>query len=803
MPELHQTSGALALPPIRVPTTASGGEYLASRASDYGDGDEIVFQPQTINPKSRTVDVVWYGGATVPRTDPETGDPYMLRLDMAGCRIERLNSGAPVFDSHMSGLDMRSMFAGQMGTRAQRGSVVKAWADGPRGMATLQFGVEGENEDTDRLWSGISSGRIRNLSFGTTIMSKMPERDAAGNGRTMPHPSGQQAQVFVATDWEPFEISAITVPADFSTQFLGAQIGGTSTSVTVTTAAAPQPVAIAVPGAASLSVQGTGIERATSPKETQVMEQTVQTGTEARPTQALLDAERAEGARLERDRVSQITQMGVSFSLPALANQLISQGTSVEDARARFLTGQEIRAVGRSATNLGIATEFTENLVASGVSTQEARSRLLDEAVRVSRERFGAQLPDHRGELVITRDAADTQGKQMMSALLLRHDRRFYLNRTAGGQFFEGCGEQQQREAEDMGRNYIGYSLLDMGREWLQSRGVNTRGMDKLRLAEMILRSNRMHSNFELFEGGAESTSDFPAILANVANKTLRQQYQSYPQTFKPFCRQVTAADFKPVNRVLLADAPVLMQLNEKGEYHRGQLLDNNVSYTLATFGEIVALTRKTIINDDLQAFTRVPGLLGVAAARLQSDKVWAVITGNPSAIYAGDTTATNLFAVGHGNLYTGAGSNLSSAGVAALGEGRTGFRLQKGPNGTILNLIPRYIAVPAALETVAQQTIYPMNLAVTAVTAGVPEWIRSLTPIVEPRLDANSTTAWYLIADPTDIDTIEYCFLEGQEGVYFETRQGFEVDGIEMKARMDFAAAAIEYRGLQKNAGA
>jgi hypothetical protein len=28
--------------------------------------------------------VVWYGGATVPRMDPVTGEPYMLRLDMAG-----------------------------------------------------------------------------------------------------------------------------------------------------------------------------------------------------------------------------------------------------------------------------------------------------------------------------------------------------------------------------------------------------------------------------------------------------------------------------------------------------------------------------------------------------------------------------------------------------------------------------------------------------------------------------------------------------------------------------------------------
>ena len=57
-----------------------------------------------------------------------------------------------------------------------------------------------------------------------------------------------------------------------------------------------------------------------------------------------------------------------------------------------------------------------------------------------------------------------------------------------------------------------------------------------------------------------------------------------------------------------------------------------------------------------------------------------------------------------------------------------------------------------------------------------------------EPRLDDNSATAWYLFADPAQIDTVEYCFLEGQEGVYFETKQGFEVDGVEMKARMDLA---------------
>ena len=52
-------------------------------------------------------------------------------------------------------------------------------------------------------------------------------------------------------------------------------------------------------------------------------------------------------------------------------------------------------------------------------------------------------------------------------------------------------------------------------------------------------------------------------------------------------------------------------------------------------------------------------------------------------------------------------------------------------------------------------------------------------------------------------IDTIEYMYLEGEEGLFTETKQGFEVDGLMVKARHVFAAKAIDYRGLYKNGGA
>ena len=120
----------------------------------------------------------------------------------------------------------------------------------------------------------------------------------------------------------------------------------------------------------------------------------------------------------------------------------------------------------------------------------------------------------------------------------------------------------------------------------------------------------------------------------------------------------------------------------------------------------------------------------------------------------------------------------------------------------TILNVRPTFMLVPTALELTAEQLI-AQNLVPARSGDVVPPSIRSLQPISEPRLDAASTTAWYLVANPAQIDTIEYAYLEGQQGAYIETRNGFDVDGVEIKCRLDFGAKAIDWRGLYKNAGA
>lgn len=751
----------------REESTHSVAERATRETEVFATNAQVL--PVTANPDDGTIDVVWYSGAAVPRVDRSTGEPYMLQLDMQGCRFDRLNNGAPVFDTHFTGDDFKSLLAGKVGTRAQVGVVRQAWPNGDKGMATLQFDLG--DEDGAEMFRKASAGILQNLSFGTFIYNreKVPAQNGGATEGKPPYTNDKEMDLFTATDWEPFEISPCTVPADFNTCFLNAQPSG-------------EVMIIGAPDTGAAKAF-----RATSPhKEKPVMETktTQETGGDARVVnEQALAAAREEAVLAERRRVG------------------------------------EIQSLGATAIMHGVDKTVVAELIAKGASVDQATKELFAKLADVGEQTFVQRPGEAPGtmrineQVSVTRDGGEQRLASMQMALLLRADARFFLARRRDhngndlGEYLDGCGPEQQKRATEMAREYRNFKLIDMAKEALALRGMNPRGMDVTRIAELALQGPSRGPEF--FAGGAESTSDFPAILANVANKTLRQGYEAYPRTFQPFCRQVTAQDFKPINRVMLADAPALQALNEKGEYHRANLTDNNINYALGTYGEIVALTRKVIINDDLQAFTRVPALLGVAAAQLESNIVWGIITSNPAAIYAGDKTATTLFHANHGNLLTGVASSIdntvtNAAPLTALGKARGSMRIQKGPQGTPLNLIPRFMAVPTALETYMLQLVYPINIASADATKVVPEWVRSLVPVVEPRLDAatNGTTAWYLIADPAQIDTVEYCYLEGQQGVYIETKQGFEADGVEIKARMDFGAAALDFRGLQKNAG-
>lgn len=198
------------------------------------------------------------------------------------------------------------------------------------------------------------------------------------------------------------------------------------------------------------------------------------------------------------------------------------------------------------------------------------------------------------------------------------------------------------------------------------------------------------------------------------------------------------------------------------------------------------------LINDDLDAFTRVPAAFGASAADLESDIVYSILSGNPK---MGD--GKDLFHADHNNL-------LSAAVVSekALAAAYRKFGQQKGIEDRPVSIQPRFIIVPPGSRAVEARK--QITATTPSATGDVNTFAGRLEVVEEARLiPASGQDPWFLAADPSRIDTVEFAYLDGQEGVYTETRSGFEVDGLEIKARHDFAAKAIDWRGMSKNPGA
>lgn len=350
----------------------------------------------------------------------------------------------------------------------------------------------------------------------------------------------------------------------------------------------------------------------------------------------------------------------------------------------------------------------------------------------------------------------------------------------------------------DDGRDFAVLDLIDLARVSLEAEGISTRGLDKLELADRALAGASR-------SGGMQSSSDFPAILRNVANKSMLAGYEAEPQTFRPLVRVVDAKDFRPITRVQMGEAPPLLRVGEHGEFKRGTIGESKVEYALATYGRICGFTRQALINDDLDALTKVPRFFGIQASALESDLVWSQIITNPVG-----SDGLPAFDAGHNNLGTASGIN-----VLSVSEGIEAMRLQTGVDGrTRFNLIPKFIITTVAAALKAEQLI---GSAVPDMVASqsnnvVPSSIRSLTPISEPRLDAGvidpltgAITAgdrfgWYLGADPARVDGIELAYLRGERGPQTETRNGFNIDGVEFKIRLDAAAKLVDWRSFFKN---
>lgn len=334
-----------------------------------------------------------------------------------------------------------------------------------------------------------------------------------------------------------------------------------------------------------------------------------------------------------------------------------------------------------------------------------------------------------------------------------------------------------RHEVSEQARRYAYSTPVDMAKELLSLRGVSTMALSPASLVTRAL----------------HTTSDFPIILGDTVGRVLRDSYLAAPSGIRQLGRQTSARDFRSVNKIMLGEAPLLEKLNEHGEIKAGTMAEAHEAYKVETWARKIGVTRQVLVNDDLGAFADLARRMGQAAAETEARILVALLESNAG---NGPTLSNNktLFHADHGNR-AGTGAVISDTTLSAA---RLALRTQKGIEDRTIRVTPKYLLVPPALETDAERWLASVS---PAKASDVNPFSGTLSLIVEPRL--TSAARWYVTADPSEIDGLEYAYLSGSEGPQVESKSGWDVDGVEIRVILDFGAGFIDHRGWFANAGA
>jgi hypothetical protein len=444
--------------------------------------------------------------------------------------------------------------------------------------------------------------------------------------------------------------------------------------------------------------------------------------------------------------------------------------------------------------------EFADELCNSHVSVADANARIIR---AMATEPIGASA----GADVRVTASSDDKFYDAVSAGLIRRA-------------FKHGGFRNQPKIEVAGSDdFANTSIKQIAYMFVERMGVrnvhNIAAPDVARMA-MGHRPTLQRYRVERSDPAYHSTGSFANLMLDAANKTLLAGYEEAPYTWNAWARQAQSVDdFKPINRIRLSEMADPEQVPEGQDYPETKMSDSKESYKVEKYGSIFSVTWETVVNDDLDALSRIPAAQGVACRRKQNKAVYSVLTAN-----AAMADTFNLFnstaqfnaagaATGHANLSAAS----AAPSVTTLNAAYLAMMTMKGLNPSVtLNIMPTYLIVPAALSATAMEVLGSVarpevggSAAGNSNTHNIygPSGDRRLQLVVEPVLDANSTTAWYVAASNTQVDTVELAFLSGEESPVLESEWGFDNDVYKYKVRQTFGVAAIDYRGLYKYATA
>lgn len=295
------------------------------------------------------------------------------------------------------------------------------------------------------------------------------------------------------------------------------------------------------------------------------------------------------------------------------------------------------------------------------------------------------------------------------------------------------------------------------------------------------------------------STINVTGILSNIANKFLTTAFLFTEQAWRSIAQIRSAADFKQMTTYRLTGANKFEKIPPGGEIKHGTLGELSYTNQIETWGKMLGIDRRDIINDDLGAISGATQDLARGAGDSLNEVFWTEFL-DDDAFFPTDKSL--------GNYDDGSPDSVLS--LAGLENADNIFAQQTKPDLTPLGVMPEILLVPRGLRTTAMTLMSATGLTGVSGSLALNQnpWAGMYTVVSSLYLAkaalGGSATAWYLLANPGNIAVIQVAFLNGRETPIVETAD-FDFDrlGLAMRAYMDFGVAKQEHRAGLKMAGA
>ena len=540
-------------------------------------------------------------------------------------------------------------------------------------------------------------------------------------------------------DWEPYELSMVPMGADD-----GAGVRSVSQSTNPCIfASASQPGA-----------------------ETMAEKPAV---TDATPAIDPSDAVEA-ATRVAAERRDRAAQESAAAAVRATQDALVQERKRVAEVRATIRTAN-------------LSDELADKFIKDGTPLEDVRAACFK--YMAARSDGDAPASGH-GAFTYGEDQRDKFVRGGVASILQRAGLAPMINEAKKKAH---ASEQLQDVTTDAGE-FRGMHLIDLARASLERNGQPTRGLHGEQLVKRALQYRG--------DAGMNTTSDFAILLETAVNKTFLGAYAVAPTTWRSWCGVKSVQDFRTSTFYRPGSFGALDSVTEAGEIKHKNIPDGaKATLTPSTKGNIIGITRRAIVNDDLGAFRDLAAQLGQSAAFTVEADAFAMITVN-SGLGVTQSDSQPLFHSNRANIgATGAMSVTTWDSAASI------MAVQKDVSANmILNLTPAVWLGPAALRATAQTLNRNTSDPTANKNSGVANPVQGLVreTIATGRLTG---TRHYFLADPNLYPVFAVGFIDGQEAPRIDSEQSFEYDGVQWRIILDYGVAVLDYRGAVTCAGA